>query len=79
MTEEALQLLLHRDATVVEHAMREFYAGQEPIGKLLEAEQYSVFAGGKRIRPVLTLEFCKLFGGREAKKTEFSDCIRIRP
>ena len=32
-----------------------------------EAARYSCLAGGKRIRPFLTLEFCRLFG-REAKK-----------
>lgn len=77
MTDETLQLLLHRDATVVEHALREFYAGQEPIGRLLEAEQYSLFAGGKRIRPVLTLEFCKLFGGREEAAIPFACAVEM--
>ena len=30
---------------------------------LLEAMDYSLMAGGKRIRPVLTLEFCRVCGG----------------
>ena len=30
---------------------------------LPEAQRYSLLAGGKRIRPVLTLAFCELFGG----------------
>lgn len=30
---------------------------------LLEAMHYSVVAGGKRLRPVLTLEFCRMCGG----------------
>lgn len=30
---------------------------------LPEAQRYSLMAGGKRIRPVLTLAFCRLFGG----------------
>ena len=77
MTDEALQLLLNRDATVVEHALREFYAEQEPIGNLLEAEEYSVFAGGKRIRPVLTMEFCKLFGGREEAAIPFACAVEM--
>ena len=33
--------------------------------KVLQAMAYSVGAGGKRIRPVLTLEFCRLWGGGE--------------
>ena len=31
--------------------------------RLIEAMKYSIGAGGKRIRPVLTLEFCRVFGG----------------
>ena len=30
---------------------------------LPQAQSYSLMAGGKRIRPVLTLAFCRLFGG----------------
>ena len=33
--------------------------------ELLEAMRYSLLAGGKRIRPVLTLAFCSACGGRE--------------
>ena len=67
MTEDVLQLALHRNATVVENAMRAYYTDDEDIASLLNSERYSLFAGGKRIRPTLTLEFCKLFG-RKADK-----------
>ncbi len=33
--------------------------------KLYEAMRYSLNAGGKRIRPILALEFCKICGGDE--------------
>lgn len=32
-------------------------------GRLREAMRYSLLAGGKRIRPILTLEFCRVCGG----------------
>ena len=32
-------------------------------GVLRQAQRYSLLAGGKRIRPMLTLEFCRLCGG----------------
>ena len=35
----------------------------EKYAVLPEAQRYSLLAGGKRIRPVLTLAFCRLFGG----------------
>ncbi len=33
------------------------------LSGLLDAQKYSLFLGGKRIRPVLTLAFAELFGG----------------
>ena len=33
--------------------------------QVVEAMRYSLEAGGKRIRPVLVLEFCRIFGGSE--------------
>ena len=43
------------------------YLSSEPSGagetKMLEAMRYSVENGGKRIRPMLTLEFCRMCGG----------------
>ncbi len=34
-----------------------------PFDGLLESMEYSLMAGGKRIRPVLTMEFCRISGG----------------
>lgn len=41
------------------------FAGRESEGlsAMLEAMEYSLSNGGKRIRPVLVLEFCRLFSG----------------
>ena len=48
--------------------MESYLAGRflnegEPQQKLFEAMRYSLLAGGKRLRPVLVLEFCRLCGG----------------
>lgn len=47
-------------------AIEEYLAGlfqqDKPYGKLFESIRYSILAGGKRIRPVLTLEFARLGG-----------------
>ncbi len=34
--------------------------GQEPQKKLFEAMRYSLLAGGKRLRPILAFEFCRM-------------------
>ena len=39
-------------------------AGRRPWRRLWEAMGYSVLAGGKRVRPVLTLAVCEALGGR---------------
>ena len=77
MTEEVLTLALHRNATLVENAMREAYVEDKDIASLLNAEQYSLFAGGKRVRPALTLEFCKLFGGEEEAAIPFACAVEM--
>jgi len=77
MTEEALMLALNRNATMVENAMRGIYSEDSDIASLLDSEQYSLFAGGKRIRPALTLEFCKLFGGEEPAAIPFACAVEM--
>ncbi len=77
MTEEVLELLMHRDARVVEEAMKQYYTEDEDLRVLLDAERYSLFAGGKRIRPVLTLEFCRMLGGEEAAALPFACAVEM--
>ena len=66
MINEALELLMHRNSVMTEDALRKYYVDDADLQILLDAERYSLFAGGKRIRPMLTIEFCRLFGGDEA-------------
>ena len=40
-----------------------FHAESFPFAELAEAMRYSLLAGGKRIRPMLVLEFCRVAGG----------------
>lgn len=59
------EALLKEAAETVEKALSE-YLSDEAIGDVVTAEamRYSTLGGGKRIRAFLTLEFCKLFGGK---------------
>ena len=43
--------------------------------RLTEAMRYSLFPGGKRVRPFLTLEFCRLFGGDETVAARFAAAV----
>ena len=60
MIGEALELLMHRNAVLTEESLRSYYTEDEDLKVLLDAERYSLLAGGKRIRPMLTIEFCRL-------------------
>ncbi len=77
MTDEVLELLMHKDATLTEAALREYYDEDEDLKNLLNAERYSLFAGGKRIRPMLTLSFCRLFGGDDAAALPFACAVEM--
>lgn len=46
----------------VEDYLNGLFTGSAPYGRLYEAIRYSLLAGGKRIRPMLTLEFARLGG-----------------
>ena len=45
--------------------------------RVYEAARYSLLAGGKRIRPVLTLEFCRIFGGDTEDAMPFACALEM--
>ena len=49
--------------TLVNDALAECFNERCDQSELLEAMRYSLLAGGKRIRPILLLLFCRLCGG----------------
>ena len=49
----------------------------QPQKILFDAMEYSLMAGGKRIRPILTLEFCRLCGGDWKKAAPFAAAIEM--
>jgi len=61
----------------VEEYLQALFTQSRPYGKLYEAMRYSILAGGKRIRPVLTLEFCRLFGGDWKKALPFACALEL--
>lgn len=53
----------------IEAALAEYFVGAKgmPLEGLAESMRYSLLAGGKRIRPILVLEFCRAAGGDAEK------------
>ena len=53
-----------QDKALVDQALQGYFADQSvPYARLLESMHYSLTAGGKRLRPVLVLAFCRACGG----------------
>ncbi len=78
---EAFVAELKRVAETVENRMRQALRakGVDRSGyeKLAEAMEYSVFAGGKRIRPYLCIEICKAFGGSEESAIAYAAALEL--
>ena len=63
----------------IESILREVYAVHHnlPQAHLFRAMEYSLFAGGKRIRPILTLEFARLCCGDYRMASSFAAAIEM--
>lgn len=56
------RLELYKD--MIESNLSVYFGNQErPYQKLIDSMEYSLMAGGKRLRPALVLEFCRVCGG----------------
>ena len=56
---------LRADIALIEPALEVYLSREthEGYDRIFEAAKYSAMAGGKRLRPVIVLEFCRLHGG----------------
>ena len=63
----------------IEGYLRDWYTRfhTEPQAKLFEAMEYSLLAGGKRLRPVLAFEFCRMCGADWCKAAPFAAAIEM--
>ena len=70
--------ILAEDAALTESLLDTLYRGGGRCdGVLDEACRYSLMAGGKRVRPALTLEFCRLFGGDPQHALPFGAAVEM--
>ena len=63
----------------VENYLADFY-GQfqnEPQRTLFDSIKYSLLAGGKRLRPALALDFCRMAGGDWKKAAPFAAAVEM--
>ena len=75
---DAAKRILTEDAAAVESLLDTLYRGGGRCDAVLdEACRYSLMAGGKRVRPALTLEFCRLFGGDPEAALPFAAAVEM--
>ena len=63
---------LDEDVALIEARLKERFRACEPMAGLYDAMEYSLLAGGKRVRPVLTLEVCRMCGGDPVQALPFA-------
>lgn len=70
--------VLAENAALVEAFLDTLYTHREGCDAALNASaRYSLMAGGKRVRPTLTLEFCRLFGGDPTHAVPFAAAVEM--
>ena len=63
----------------IESYLKNYYSAfqSEPQKPLFDAMQYSLLAGGKRLRPVFAFEFCRLCGADWKKAAPFAAAVEM--
>ena len=64
---------------LVEQQLLTYIQPEEDKGQgiIYEACRYSAMAGGKRLRPALVLEFCRVCGGDQQAALRWGPTVRI--
>ncbi len=71
MDASAFEERLREETAYAERVLREHLPKEEGLqGKIIEAMNYSLLAGGKRLRPILMRETCRMCGGEDGGAIE---------
>ena len=62
---------------IVDEYMENFLPSDKYPKEIFEAMRYSVFAGGKRLRPIMVMEACNAFGGDWKDSMSFACAIEM--
>ena len=70
--------ILQKKTNIVEIALKQVFPKENGFDKdIFKAMEYSLFAGGKRLRPVLLLSVCEALGGDVKKAVPFACSIEM--
>ncbi len=75
---ELNELILESYSDLIDSRLEVLLEGREkPVQELTDAMRYSTMIGGKRIRPVLVLEFCRVCGGDPEQALAFACALEM--
>lgn len=77
MTTVDVKKMLSADARLTAETLVNLPWQNVAAKELAEAMKYSLLAGGKRIRPALVLETCRMFGGSDAAALPFAAAVEM--
>ena len=70
--------IIKENKALIEAELEKLYTpDNSPASKLYEAERYSLLAGGKRIRPSLVIESCRMLGGDIEAAIPFAEAVEM--
>jgi geranylgeranyl diphosphate synthase type II len=75
--ERDFETVLREDCAAVETALAAVFPQEGRCADLQEAMEYSLLAGGKRLRPVLALETCRMCGGAKELALPFACAVEM--
>ncbi len=71
-----LNIRINDDAALMERTLESYFSiNDDKYPVLFDAMRYGVLDGGKRVRPFLALEFCRLWGGMDDAVLPFAVAI----
>lgn len=68
---------LNEKKNIVEDALKKIIYSNRDTPKIYESMNYSLFAGGKRLRPIIAIMACELFDGNIDEVMPFACCLEI--
>ncbi len=71
------ELRQKEDCALIEGWLKSYFNARKPYGDLYDAVLYSLMAGGKRVRPVLLLETCRMCGGDVEAALPFACAVEM--
>lgn len=69
--------ILNADQAAIEAYLADLFRTSERYADLQEAMEYSLLASGKRLRPVLTMESCRMCGGDPQAALPFAAAVEM--